>query len=155
MKIIKLTVLMLILVNSIHVSYAGTRTETYDEHREAISKAHLMGQKVFRATHSCLPDRCALECWGEGEVWCKWFVPAGGCTNGILNSGGSSSLFDIADAEALFEHGLDQVASDINSGTYNANWYVGSTTYYRSITWSYNTSTYVYDATVSITEVTP
>lgn len=97
-------------------------------------------------------DRYDLTCYGEGSSCCRWFDP---------NSSGNSyfeapaGLFQLGQAQILFDYADAQVAAATYSGSYTANYVISGVTYYRNVTWSYNTSSHLRDAAVTITQVIP
>lgn len=97
----------------------------------------------------CSSTLCSLKCQGAGFLACKW-ENAAWCVNC------EGDLFEAADGQEMFDHALDQIDASVASGTYINNILPpGSTHYFRSITWSYNSSASEYTMTLTLTEVTP
>ena len=92
-------------------------------------------------------DRCVLVCIGGGSECCDWSAPS--------YPGDCDQLMDLADDASMddvWDHMDDEIATGTHSGSYNSNIVVGSLTYYRTVSWSYNSSTGVCTATATCVE---
>lgn len=103
---------------------------------------------------TCEEDYCALNCFGGGDEECSWWNAgnAGGFDVYITNP---QSLYQLGNADALFSAAEAQIDNGTHSGSLNAHVIKNSTTYYRTVSWNYNSTTGERNYTASITEVTP
>lgn len=92
------------------------------------------------------PNVWNLRCEFPGGKACTW-----------ANAGVGSSSLDPqetvaheADVQQMTDHAIDQAEAGVYTGSYNSNLIVGTTTYYRTVTWDYNTTTEILDVDVIV-----
>lgn len=94
----------------------------------------------------CNEVACTLYCNepDQSGSTCNWsnYTSCIGCV-------GNYSVWNDSDSEYLFEYAKSQIESNNNSGQYSLNYTNNNITYYRSVTWSFNSTNG--EATINIT----
>jgi hypothetical protein len=159
----KLRFLFVIAVMGLAVAGSSAtilRQRTYNSHAEpgAPSTARVFTSSSCSGSYllvnvECTNDRCNLICEGSGSLCCNWSVGESYCHSCEYFVSNSGSLYTLGDVNSMIYFAEGQISSNVSSGTYSSNLVIGSLTYYRTVTWSYNTSTGERDIDVSVTEV--
>lgn len=92
-------------------------------------------------------NRCELHCIGSDRIACTWDNGFGGSS---LTNPQLETVADDADVQHMTDHAIGQAEAGVFTGSYNSNLIVGSTTYYRTVTWNYNSTTQILDVDVSV-----
>ena len=138
---------------------AATRSETYTYHGEpgSPSTAAMYGERVNVSYIDDEPNGSSLNCFGAGNEICSWQdAYCSFCEEESYNPfDDENSLYTLGAVDDLIKYAETQISNGTYSGTQYPNIIVGSTTYYRTVSWNYNTVNGRRDCTVTITEVTP
>ena len=95
----------------------------------------------------CSGDRCILECQSIGSLACTWNNGFNAESIGCVGLVGPNreDVANEADVQEMTDYAIDQAELSIFSGSYNSNLIVGSTVYYRTVTWDYDSTTKILD----------
>lgn len=138
-----LTILIILLMKSNIFAY--TKTQQFNLDKEGDSNGY---ELVFVI---CGEASCDLVCQVPGTLECDfWTALETGCEGCQSEQG----LFGRSKAQDMFDYAEDQISSNNYSGTYYSNFVDIHTSmkYYRTVVWSYNSSTEMKDIDVTITE---
>ncbi len=136
---------------------AATRSHDYIFSGKPGSTTHegMLGSRYGVVYIGCTPNYCELLCNSPGNQECSWSVGLENCIGCFDYISSPGSLFELGEVQDLFDYAEDQIATSNYSGTHYANFVKNSMTYYRTVTWSYNSTNGQRDYTATVTEVTP
>lgn len=147
--------LVLGLILSVNNAFSLTMTKTYTQ---SVSGADVPSSNetwpVRDVYIDCSIDNtaCYLTCSGGGYMACSW----NNALNGGTCIGCDEDFFTDGNGQEMFDYAVDQINASVTADTYINNILpTGTTHYFRSITWSYNSSVDVYTMTLTLTEVAP
>lgn len=94
----------------------------------------------------CYATYCEIICIGGGTVDCSFTNPEIPCND--------CGLFFRGLGQFMMNYAQDQISNDNYSGSYNNNFINEVGTYYRTVSWIYNTQSNSREISLTITEVT-